>query len=192
MRGLVRGLKRGWTEANITKLVKPQRVSEAVSMLVDGDSEIVAKIPNVVGLGPEAVAMRLLETRIKAGAVKDLIEAQAGMLLPLRAISAAIADVIVDIRRAPPARADRRGDMHLAMWIAGHISKMLVDWVESSRPSFGPRRRRETPAQRDLDRIGALVGNEGKKAALVIGWIGALEVTHQAVRGQLRGDRVEP
>ncbi|WP_025140914.1 hypothetical protein [Achromobacter sp. DH1f] len=186
MRELLRGIERGWVEAGIGRLVRKPRVETVVATLVHGGRQAILDLPATVGMSVEAVAEKLLEARIKALQVNDLVQAHAATIGPLRAVSAAIADVVIELRDSPPTRAAKAGDIAIAAWAAAYTNKMLAAWVESSSPRFGPACRRQGRAQLDLERIGTLVNSPGIRAALAIGWVGTMGVTEQALRGELK------
>ncbi|MPS81748.1 MAG: hypothetical protein E2591_27120 [Achromobacter sp.] len=186
MREMLRGIERGWVEANITSITRKAKLNQVVATLVRGDRQAVMSIPATVGLSVEAVAERLVQARIKANAMTDLVEALAGMVGPLRAMEAAVADVVIELRQVPPSRAVRAGDTAVAGWLAGCCCKIVADWTLTPKISFGPARRRKGPACLDLEKIGGLVASEGVRAALAVGWLGALGVTYQAIRGDVR------
>src|SRR3546814_3946976 len=99
MREMLRGIERGWVEANITSITRKAKLNQVVATLVRGDRQAVMSIPATVGLSVEAVAERLVQARIKANAMTDLVEALAGMVGPLRAMEAAVADVVIELRQ---------------------------------------------------------------------------------------------
>lgn len=186
MRDLLRGIERGWVESNIAALARREKLDRVANALVRGDRRAVLALPATVGLGVEAVAERLLQASIKANAVKDVVISLAAMVGPLRAMEAAVADVVIELRQQPPARAMRGGDHAIAAWLASYSCKLLADWTAYPRISSGGARRRSGRACYDLERIGRLVGSEGERCALAVGWLGVLGVAYQALRGELR------
>jgi len=183
---MLRGIERGWVESNIAALARQEKLERVANALVRGDRQAVSAIPSTVGLGVEAVAERLLQASIKANAVKDVIVSLAAMVGPLRAMEAAVADVVIELRQQPPARAMHGGDLAVAAWLASYGSKLLADWTADPTISNCGARRRRGRACYDLERIGRLVGSEGERCALAVGWLGALGVAYQALRGELR------
>ncbi|AVG44116.1 hypothetical protein ACMU6081_11035 [Achromobacter mucicolens] len=186
MREMLRGIERGWVESNIAALARPEKLDRVAIALVRGDRRAVSALPSTVGLGVEAVAERLLQASIKANAVKDVVVSFAAMVGPLRAMQAAVADVVIELRQQPPVRAIHGGDRAVAAWLASYSSKLLADWTAYPNIATGGARRRSGRACYDLERIGLLVGSQGERCALAVGWLGALGVAYQALRGELR------
>ncbi len=186
MREMLRGIERGWVEANIAALARREKLDRVAYTLARGDLRAISALPSTVGLGVEAVAERLLQASIKANAVKDVVLSRVALVGPLRAMEAAVADVILELRPLAPARAARGGDHTVAAWLARYSSKLLADWTATPLISTGRGQRTSGRACYDLERIGRLVRSEGERCALAVGWLGALGVSYQALRGELR------
>lgn len=150
-------LEKGWQQAGISRLVNAEQRATARRLVMQADSSELAQLPSHLRIEQEAFSNGMIQEAGALELIRDPLEYSAQLKAQMRLINDAFSETFVQ------ARSDNLDPAELcSLWL-----ELVQGWVTHGHCA-------PTPSMRDIDRIGALIGNSQVRARLAVSWLSTL------------------